>query len=59
VPLINLVIVLIHRWVALYLIGRFIPTASAIKTILTGVKYSSLPTALTHRFCYRCRVVAS
>ena len=36
-PLINLVIVLIVVGVALYLINRFIPMASSIKTILNIV----------------------
>ncbi len=36
-PLINLVIVLIVVGVALYLINRYIPMASAIKTILNVV----------------------
>ncbi len=36
-PLINLVIVLIIVGVALYLINRYIPMASAIKTILNVV----------------------
>ena len=36
-PLINLVVVLIVVGVALYLINRFIPMASSIKTILNVV----------------------
>jgi hypothetical protein len=36
-PLLNLVIVLIVVGVALYLINRFIPMASSIKTILNVV----------------------
>jgi len=36
-PLINLVVVLIVVGVALYLINRFIPMASSIKSILNAV----------------------
>jgi hypothetical protein len=36
-PLVNLVVVLIIVGVALYLINRYIPMASAIKTILNVV----------------------
>jgi hypothetical protein len=36
-PLVNLVVVLIVVGVALYLINRYIPMASAIKTILNVV----------------------
>jgi len=37
VPLINLVVVLIVVGIALYLINRYIPMASSIKTILNVV----------------------